>query len=507
MDLSKVLTPGLKGVFYGRHSTHKQVMDTQLRSAYDLVGKYDCSIVEEILDKGVSSRNKDRQGFKRLISEAYSKKFDFVIIYSHSRIARIPEEHETFRATMHILDIPIIESENESLYDVGDTIFRAIKDGVAKYELDKIRVNTKNAIQTLAKKGRWTGGRAPFGYKYTPKYMGGTEKVETIDIEIEMVKKVFDLYKNNNGFTSIANQMPPNSHRGKAWNKDRVKNIITNPFYAGYTSIRRKYENKHNSIKDRREWVMEKSSLIPAIISIGEWEYCWSLYLNKKERKVPPKHFKTKFLLTSLLKCQNCDNLLEGKDQRTKSNQGKAYGKRVYVCKSCNYKIDAADAHNTTLKVFKNYQGIEKEKVIVAVQEKVEDEIKHIRMNILDLEKTWKRDKEKIHFCNIDIEKYFKEKDEKELHIKVLSLTKKRLLENIQQIEEFIEEKHARIKFLMEVQKNQDLIEDQLSELKTASLSRSQELRALFLYAFEEIKVNDTGHLYYKCQFNLDETM
>ncbi|TFH61192.1 recombinase family protein [Peribacillus frigoritolerans] len=505
MDLSKILTPGLKGVFYGRHSTHKQVMDTQLRSAYELVEKYDCTIIEKILDKGVSSRKKNREGFKSLISAAYSKEFDFVIIYSHSRIARIPEEHDTFRATMHILDIPIIESETESLYDFGDTIFRAIKDGVAKYELDKIRVNTKNAIQTLAEKGRWTGGRAPFGYKYTPKKMSGTEKVEIIDLEIELVKKVFDLYKNNNGFTSIANQMPPNSHRGKAWNKDRVKNIITNPFYAGYISIRRKYENKHNAIKDRLEWVMEKSSLIPAILSIEEWEYCWSMYINKKDRKVPPKHFKTAFLLTSLLKCQNCDNLLTGKDQRTTSNQGKIYGKRLYLCKKCNYKIDADDAHDTTLKVFKSYQGVETVKVITAVQENVEGEINNIRGNIEVLEASWKREKEKLQLCIIEIEKCFKEKDQKEAHIKILGITKERLLDKVHQFERIIEEKRTRIKFLVEVQKNQSLIEEQLRNFQTASLSQSQELRALFLYVFEEIIVNDAGHLHCKFRFNLDE--
>ncbi|WJQ14633.1 recombinase family protein [Geobacillus stearothermophilus] len=193
MDLSKILTPGMKGVFYGRHSTHKQTMKTQRRSAYDLAEKYQCTIVEEILDEGVSSRKKDREGYKRLIAAAYEKKFDFVIIYSHSRIARIPEEHDLIRATMHILDIPIIESETESLYDFGDTIFRAIKDGVAKYELDKIRINTKNAIETLAKNGRWTGGRAPFGYQYTSKKEGGTEKFDIVEAEIELVKKVFEL--------------------------------------------------------------------------------------------------------------------------------------------------------------------------------------------------------------------------------------------------------------------------------------------------------------------------
>ncbi len=50
-------------------------METQRRSAYDLAEKYQCTIVEEILDEGVSSRKKDREGYKRLIAAAYEKRF------------------------------------------------------------------------------------------------------------------------------------------------------------------------------------------------------------------------------------------------------------------------------------------------------------------------------------------------------------------------------------------------------------------------------------------------
>ncbi|MEC5188801.1 DNA invertase Pin-like site-specific DNA recombinase/gas vesicle protein [Geobacillus thermodenitrificans] len=505
MDLSKILTPGMKGVFYGRHSTHKQTMETQRRSAYDLAEKYQCTIVEEILDEGVSSRKKDREGYKRLIAAAYEKKFDFVIIYSHSRIARIPEEHDLIRATMHILDIPIIESETESLYDFGDTIFRAIKDGVAKYELDKIRINTKNAIETLAKNGRWTGGRAPFGYQYTSKKEGGTEKFDIVEAEIELVKKVFELYKNHHGFSSIAKQLPENSYRGKAWTKDHVKNIITNPFYAGYIAIRRKHEKKHNALKDRSEWIMKKSPLIPAVLTIEEWEYCWNLYKTKNERKIPPKHFKTSFLLTGLLKCQNCNGDLIGKDQRTTSNQGKVYGKKVYLCKTCNYKIDADDAHQTVLRVFKSYQGIDTEKLISAVQEKVETEISNVKKSIEDLKVSWQTEKRKLQLCDIEIEKAFKRKEEKEPHIKILIITKDRILNKIHQIERWIEEKEAKIKFLEEVQKNGNLIKDHLKQFQAPVSSCNEDMRALFLYLFEEIMVNKKGHLQCKLRFNLED--
>jgi site-specific DNA recombinase len=495
----------MKGVFYGRHSTHKQTMETQRRSAYELAEKYECELIDEILDEGVSSRNKDRKGYKKLIADAHSNKFDFVVIYSHSRIARIPEEHDTIRAAMHILEIPIIESQTESLYDFGDTVFSAIKDGIAKYELDKIRVNTRNAIESLAKKGLWTGGKAPLGYRYIPKEKGDNGKFEIVDVEMELVKKVFQLYRNNHGFTTIAKQMPVNSHRGKEWNKDRVKNIITNPFYAGFISIRRKYENQHNALKPRSEWTVEKGSIIPAVLSIEEWEYLWTIYTDRRDRTIPPKHFKTPFLLSSLLVCENCSQKLLGKDQRTTSNRGKVYGRQVYICKLCNYKLDMKDAHNTAIKVFKGYQGVDNETVIAAIQEKVERDITILEGNVEDYEASWNEEKRKLQLCNLEIEKAFIQEEKNESLIKVLVITKERLLKKIHQIEEWIDEKKAKIKNLEDIQKNRTLIKEQLKNFYSTALIQNEDLRALYLYFFEEIIVNNKGHMQCKLRFNLGE--
>ncbi|PLS17616.1 serine recombinase [Bacillus sp. M6-12] len=504
MDLTSVLKPGMKGVFYGRHSTQKQNMETQRRRAYELAEKYECKIIGEILDEGVSSRKKDRKGYKKLIADAHSNKFDFVVIYDHKRLARIPEEHDTIRVAMHILEIPIIESETESLYDFGDTVFSAIKDGIAKYELDKIRVNTRNAIESLAKKGLWTGGKAPFGYRYTPKEKGDNGKFEIVDVEMELVKKVFQLYRNNNGFSTIARQMPFKSFRGKEWNKDRVKNIITNPFYAGYISIRRKYENQHNALKPRSEWTVEKSSMVPAVLSIEEWEYLWDIYTNRKERTIPPKHFKTPFLLSSLLVCESCSLKLLGKDQRTTSNQGRVYGKQVYICKPCNYKLDMVDAHSTAFKVFKGYQSVDTEVIIAAIQEEVEKDIALVKGNIVDFEALWNAEKQKLQLCNLEIEKAFLREEKNESLIKVLVITKERLLNKIHQIEQWIEEKKAKMKNLEDIQKNKSIINEQLKHFHSTQSINNEDLRALYLYFFEEILVNDKGHLKCKLRFNLD---
>ncbi|WP_126296360.1 recombinase family protein [Lysinibacillus telephonicus] len=308
----------MKGVFYGRHSTDKQNMDTQLRSAYDFAEKYECEIIDEYLDEGVSSRKKVRKGLEHLIKDAKEKKFEFIVIYSHSRLARIPEEHDVLRLTMSVLGIHIVESSTETLYSYGDIVYSSIKDALVKYELDKIRASTRDSLKSLLQRGLWTGGKAPFGYKYHKKLRrtGKKDNQSTIDQisnefsmdlatansvqygkfeciqdELVWVNKVFALYKRGYGFRQIADMMPEASYRGKNWDKEKVKQIIINPFYAGYMAIRKRNSTSGNTINKRNEWVMQKSPYIQPVITYREWEELFSSLRTEKGQKVSSKLF------------------------------------------------------------------------------------------------------------------------------------------------------------------------------------------------------------------------
>lgn len=367
----------MKAVFYGRHSTDKQNMDTQLRSAYDLAEKYGIEIVEEYLDVAISSRVKDREAFKKLIKDACDYKFELIIIYSHSRLARIPEEHDDLRSTMSVLGINIVESESETLYNYTDVVYSSIKDAVAKYEGDKIRLNTKAAIETLAKSGRWTGGRAPFGYKYIPQIKTKAKtpdilndgKFIDIKLELALVKKVFNYYKSGYGFKEISKILPKGSYRGKDWTSDRVKQIIINPFYAGYIAIRKRNIDKPSNINHRSHWIMSKSDVIDPVISPSEWEECFKMYETKREKKISPKHFQTSFFLKGLLYCSDCEIPLKPKDQTSKG-----YGKRIYKCDFCSprFKIEADELHTEIKNELKKLLMKKNSELVKAVQERVD---------------------------------------------------------------------------------------------------------------------------------------
>ncbi|EBK2060070.1 recombinase family protein, partial [Salmonella enterica subsp. enterica serovar Typhi] len=110
LPLADLIRPGMKGAFYGRHSTDRQNMETQKVMAYDFAKKYGCTVVCEYLDAAVSARKKqlnDRPGISQLLRDARDRKFDFVLMNYHDRIARNPMEHQEIRKRLKECNIPV----------------------------------------------------------------------------------------------------------------------------------------------------------------------------------------------------------------------------------------------------------------------------------------------------------------------------------------------------------------------------------------------------------------
>ncbi|MBJ3774035.1 recombinase family protein, partial [Klebsiella pneumoniae] len=75
------------------------------------------------------------------------------------------------------------------------------------------------------------------------------------------------------------------------WTKEKVRSIIINPFYAGYMSWGKRTGPEKGTFGDRETWIIIHSEYIEPIISKEDWELCWKLYCERRERKVPPKQY------------------------------------------------------------------------------------------------------------------------------------------------------------------------------------------------------------------------
>ncbi|MFD1738348.1 recombinase family protein [Bacillus salitolerans] len=506
--LAKILRPGMKGAFYGRHSTDKQEMLMQQNSVYNLVDKYQCKIVKEYLDSAVSATKTsllNRKKLQELLSDLETQNFDFVIVYKNDRFARNPMEHQFIRTTMNIYGVAVIESATEALYTETDNIIdQLLQDGLTKFEADNIRQRTRDSHITRAQKGQWTGGQAPFGYRYDK----DTQQFSTYPEELEIVKQIFNLYKKGEGFDSIASSLPIEVNKGKSWTKDKVKRIVTNPFYAGFIAWGKYQDGAKGSLKERENWILAKSDYIEPIITMEEWEYCWKLYQQKKQRKIVPKQFKTSFLLKDLVTCKSCKTFLHGKDQRTTGNNGKKYGRKIYLCPSCKLQIETDQLHLVIDKILNDIRLNNPKQIYEGVSTRIHEEMEVLQNEILELKQGKQMYLDQIEKVKDEIrvrlEKQITDQDKKFLD--VLTTYRISLNKRIEQVDLQINEKQQQI---IENQKVDSNKETWNLILKDAFVERDKinnaELRNLLANLIEELKVDKNLSIEYQLRHNLEK--
>ncbi|KYP81758.1 recombinase family protein [Ferroacidibacillus organovorans] len=337
----------LRAAFYGRHSTKNQEMMMQENTAERFCKKYGCEIVEKYLDPDVSAtkvKMTQRKALLRMINDASDGKFDVILVYSDSRLARDPIEHAQIRIALR--GIPVFLCDTETLYNPKNVeiLTQLIRDGVSKFEVDQTSERTRDTFLYMVKHGEAINGRLPYGYVKRE----GRFVIESFQ-QAEHIRSIFMWYSNGDGFSAIAKRLGWLKADRVTPNKERVKSIVLNPFYAGYRSMDKVKKKARMSFQPLAQWIMGSDPHIEPVLSFEEWRTCYDLYEKKQKREIAPKTFKTPFLLAGLLVCGDCrkrgmENFLRGQNRQTRSTFGRT-GSRYYECPECRLCMDMGALH------------------------------------------------------------------------------------------------------------------------------------------------------------------
>ncbi|KGR73573.1 recombinase family protein [Ureibacillus manganicus] len=355
MSLSEFLkTKGLKAVFYGRHSTDGQNVETQRYICEEYANKHSITIIKEYVDENVSAFKKTldkREQLENLRQEARIGNFDCVLVYKADRLARKIDQHMQLWGEFRELGIPIILTESEKLYTTDSPTEIMVDIGLSSLEAENTRIRTRDYYNSHTAKGKWLGGNLPYGYEYDVDDEGNSI-MKPIPFQIDKVKEIFRLYSRGYGFkriTSIMNEKHPKAlgHGTGKWVAETIKSILTNPFYAGITTSQRIVPGSGNSIRDQKDWTMGKCDKIPAIISEQVWKSCMEIYERKKKGNVTQNQYITPYLFINILECKLCNVKVRGKNYTSgkKRKDGTPYGDRVYICPSCKQKWEVNRVH------------------------------------------------------------------------------------------------------------------------------------------------------------------
>ena len=167
-------------------------------------------------------------------------------------------------------------------------------------------------------------GHTPFGYTraMVPDGLKKRPSLEPDPNASFIVKRIFDMAEAGKGTLDIARTLNHEgiaSPRGKVWGKTSVHAVLTNEAYTGTLLWGANAEGRGDPVRVEEAF--------PAIVSIAQFRRVRQRMSSRAPRFSRPRNNRNPYLLSGLVKCQNCHRAISGYHAK-----GGRYS--YYVCQS-----------------------------------------------------------------------------------------------------------------------------------------------------------------------------
>lgn len=360
------MDPSKLSVGYIRCSTEMQEEspEQQIKEIQRWAEQNEYKIIRWYIDKGKSGTTfSKRPKFTELVRHIeHNPDFEYVLVYDESRWGRPnnPRENTYWKVHFerHGVKVIIINSQSKRENDIGSFVVEVVESAEASEYSKKLARATLRGAMSNAEKGFYNGGTAPYGFnrvavdKMTGSFRRILEpghranraedkiKLSPGDpLEVQTVKRIFELRINGFGYRAIANQLNtdnvPCPRRGRwknvnqRWSMNTIKSLIENPAYKGALAYNRfpmtkkrigeinilgKQKIKRKASKD--EMVVVENTH-DSIVSKEMWEKANSIH-SQSHQATNHRYRESPFLLSGLMKCSHCGFNFQGTTQTTK---------------------------------------------------------------------------------------------------------------------------------------------------------------------------------------------
>ncbi len=305
----------LRVVYYARVSTDKydQLHSLEAQKTYFenlLARNPNWTFIKGYVDEGLTGTKIDkRDSFIEMMRDAKRGKFDLICTKEVSRFAR--NTMDTLGCTRELLNYGVaVLFENDNLNTIDDdSDFRlTTMASLAQEESRKTSERLKFGFRESVKNGIVLGNDSIWGYR---KEKG---KLVIVPEEAEMVKKIFDLYANENlGIRAIAKILSDQGLRntnGNPFSFSTIKGILVNPkykgFYCGNKTHKVHFLSNEIAYVPKDEWVMyEDHEKVPPIISCELWDKANRKLKERSEKMISSDKtsYQNKYLYSGKIVC------------------------------------------------------------------------------------------------------------------------------------------------------------------------------------------------------------
>ena len=307
-----------KVAIYCRVSTTEQAEEGYSINEQKKLLTYECekngnTVYKIYSDEGISGKSiKARPALKELLNDANEGKFDSVMVWKINRIGRNLKD---------VLDMVDLFDRNNITFKSATEPFDTTTPGgrmhfqmvalIGEFERGTIAQNVKMGMMARAREGRWNGN-VVIGYDLKLKEHTTNKKRKDTELvvnekEAEIVRTIFKMYSQGNGYKAIANYLNKfgyKTKKGNPFSLTAIKDILNNPVYIG--KIR--YNLRPNWSEKRRKGTNSNPLIVDgkheAIIEQELWDKVQSMLQTSKGK--PSRIYDGEFPLTGILKCPQC---------------------------------------------------------------------------------------------------------------------------------------------------------------------------------------------------------
>lgn len=342
----------LRVTFYARVSTDKDEqlnsLENQVQYYTELIQSKPCwTYVEGYIDEGISGTStKNRAAFNRMIADAKTGRFDFILTKEISRFSRSTLDSILYTQELLEHNVGVLfQNDNINTLDPDSEFRLVVMAGVAQDEVRKLSERLKFGYRQSIKNGHVLGNDSLWGYEKKDCRLTVRED------EARIVRRIFDLYANYNlGVRRISQllfQEGVTSRKGNPFNEKTIRNMLQNPkykgWYCGNKSQSLDYRTKKKIFLSEDEWVTYPDPDIPAIVPEELWDRANTLFkLRSSQAKNHQKgaSYHNRYPYSGKIICEEHNECYHRKVQKNKTGEREVWQCRVYhqrgadACKS-----------------------------------------------------------------------------------------------------------------------------------------------------------------------------
>lgn len=239
-------------------------------------------------NSGYKNAVADRNILQEALQDAKAKEYDILVVYKDDRIGRRMWEIGAYVMSLKSFGVDIYTVKDGCISPESDDIMGqmmlALRYGNAQKSSSDTGMRVKDTAQKLVQKGKFMGGKAPYGYKLelsgeVSKHGRALHHLVVVPEQAEVVKYIYELSLHKEfGAAKIArilneHEVYKNRAPRDVWKCGTIVSILTNPIYAGYTAYKRRerIDGRYHKLESR-DWVYaEKPDPEITIIDENVW--------------------------------------------------------------------------------------------------------------------------------------------------------------------------------------------------------------------------------------------